>query len=98
VSEQPRFGRVEAGLNRELAERRDIGPAERSALREQARAVDMAARAYDPHLVSEANRAYLDLRQAAGLTSAGTRPVDAFDTLMAEIGRAGSSASHPPEP
>jgi hypothetical protein len=86
--------RVEAGLNRELVERSDIGPAERAALRSQARAVDVAEAAKDARLVTEANRVYLDLRRASGLT-AGSKPgTDSFAELLAELGRPSSGDSY----
>jgi hypothetical protein len=89
-----RARRVEAGLDHELVDRPDIGPAERVALRAQARAVDMAEAAHDPELVSKANGVYLDLRQAAGLV-AGSGPVaDSFGDLMASLGRPAASLRH----
>jgi len=91
-----RRGRVESGLERDLMERRDIKAAERSALRAQARAVDIAEGAHDSDAVTKANACYLDLRQAAGLTSAGTQPVDAVDQLLADIMRPGTGASDLP--
>lgn len=83
----PKTGRVEAGLERELFARRDIGPAERAALRAQARAVDKAEGGEDTGAVSRANAVYLDLREAAGLSAAGTKPADDFERLMAEAMR-----------
>jgi hypothetical protein len=38
-------------------------------------------------MVSRANAEFLTMRQAAGLSVAGAKPVDAFDNLMAEIAR-----------
>lgn len=92
----PRRGRVEGGLERELADRRDIGAAERSALRAQARAVDVAERAHDSDAVTRANACYLDLRTAAGLSSAGARPVDVGEQLLAEIMRPGAGSFDTP--
>jgi hypothetical protein len=88
-------GRVEAGLDRELATRHDIGPAERGALRAQARAVDMAEAAAEPDSVSKSNAVYLDLRTAAGLSAAGAKPADDFEQLLARAMRptAGDSDS-----
>jgi hypothetical protein len=83
----PRVGRVEAGLERELPTRHDIGAAERSALRAQAAAVDMATAFGDPEAVSRANAVYLDLRTAAGLSAAGAKPTDDFESLMARAMR-----------
>jgi hypothetical protein len=91
-----RRGRVEAGLERELPERRDIGAAERAALRAQARAVDVAEQAREPDAVSRANAVYLDLRTKAGLTSGGIRNVDPFDALLAEISRPSAGVSDVP--
>jgi hypothetical protein len=86
---------VEVGLEKDLLERRDIGPAQRAALRAQAHAVDLAEAARDPDLLSTAGRVYLDLLTAAGLSAGGTKPVDAFDALLAELGRAGAGAGNP---
>ena len=80
-------GRVEVALDRELLDRPDIGSAERAALRAQAGAVDLSERTRDSHMVSEASRVYLDLRQAAGLTSGGAPVADSFAQLLAELGR-----------
>ena len=85
-----RRGRAETALEGELLERRDIGKAERASLRVQARAVDVAEAQSDPDLVTRANDGYLRLRIAAGLTSGGSKPVDAFDALLADIARAGA--------
>jgi hypothetical protein len=82
---RPRRARVEWALERDLAGRPNIGKAERAALRAQARAVDVAAALEDPHLVTEANRGYLELRTAAGLTASATTPPDAFEALLAEL-------------
>jgi hypothetical protein len=86
-------GRAETALEGELIERRDIHRTERAALRVQAHAVDLAEAGGDPDVVSRANDCYLRLRVAAGLTAAGAKPVDAFDSLLAELGRAGAGAS-----
>jgi hypothetical protein len=100
VSERVRYdrkrGRVEVGLEKDLLERRDIGPAQRAALRAQAHAVDLAEAARDPDLLSTAGRVYLDLLAAAGLSAGGAKPVDAFDSLLAELGRAGAGTGNPP--
>jgi hypothetical protein len=79
--------RVEVALDRELKTRADIPGPERAALRAQARAVDVAEGESDPHLVSEANRVYLDLRQAAGLTAGGAASTDTFGELLAELSK-----------
>lgn len=76
------LGRVEAALNAALGERHDIRAAERAALRAQARAVDTAEAAGAVELVTAANKVYLELREAAGLTAAGTKPADAFDDVL----------------
>jgi hypothetical protein len=83
-------------LNHDLADRRDIRPAERAALRAQARAVDLAEHGRDADAVSRASSVYLDLRTAAGLSSNGAKPVDAFDALLAELTRPGAGASDLP--
>jgi hypothetical protein len=96
--DRPRPGRVEAGLDRELGTKPEIGKAERAALRAQARAVDRAEAASDTDGVSRANAVYLDLRRAAGLTGGPvTRTADAFDVWLAEISRPGPGASDPAE-
>jgi hypothetical protein len=91
------LGRVEAGLEVDLMDRRDITRGERSALRVQARALDVAEAAQDPDLISRANLAYLELRRAAGLTAGGVKPVDAFDNLLVELSRAGTGSSDLPQ-
>jgi hypothetical protein len=95
---RPRRGRVEAALELDLQSRPQIGPAERAALRSQARAIDVAESAADAALVTGANHGYLELRKAAGLTAAGARAADPFDELLAQLGRptAGASDSTPP--
>jgi hypothetical protein len=98
VGERRRLGRAEAGLEWELLERADIKRGERAALRIQARALDLAEASSDPHLVTEANRGYLELRTAAGLTAGGAKPVDAFDALLAELGRAGADTGDAANP
>lgn len=87
-------GRVEIAVGKDLADRPDIGSAERAALRAQARAVDRAEAAGDYLGVSTANRVYLDIRQAAGLC-AGAGPVaDSFGDLMASLGRPTAGVRH----
>jgi hypothetical protein len=92
------LGRAEAGLERELLERRDIGQAMRGQLRAQARAVDVAEARSDPEAVSTANRVYLDSLNAAGLTPQGAKPVDAVDAFLAGLIRPTPSAGDPPNP
>jgi hypothetical protein len=93
-----RPGRVEAGLEREFRERPDVGPAARSSMRAQARAVDVAERAGDPDQVSTANRVYLDLRHAEGLGPPITPDEgDAFERLLAELGRPTAEPGHTPD-
>lgn len=88
-------GRVETALEKGLLERRDILPAERGALRSQARAIDVAEKAGDARTVTEANRVYLDLRRAAGLI-AGNKPAeDTFAALLADLERPSTPGSHP---
>jgi hypothetical protein len=88
-------GRVEQGLNAELVTRPDIAKAERAALRAQARAVDRAEHKADTDAVTRANAVYLQLRQAAGLSAGGTKAVDAWDSLMADVLRATPGDSKP---
>jgi hypothetical protein len=90
------LGRAEASLEVDLHERPDIKRAERSALRAQAHAVDLAEALGDPDMVSRANDCYLRLRAAAGLTSGGVKPVDAFDDLMARLSRPATGAGDIP--
>ena len=87
-------GRVEAGLEADLIERHDIHQGERAALRAGARAVDIAEAMSDPDLVTKANDGYLRLRIAAGLTSGGSKPVDAFDDLLARLAQPASGAGY----
>jgi hypothetical protein len=93
---QPRRGRTETALEQEFLERRDIRRAERAALRVQAHAVDMAEALADPDVVSRASDCYLRLRAAAGLTLGGSKPVDAFDDLVARLARPTPGVSHLP--
>jgi hypothetical protein len=83
VANKPRIGRVETGLAKELATRHDIGPAERVALRAQARAVDTAEGQADAYAVTSASAVYLTLREAAGLSASGAKPADDFEQLLA---------------
>jgi hypothetical protein len=87
VTNARKVGRVEAGLNADLATRRDVPKSERAALRAQARAVDTAEHARDVDAVTRSNAVYLDLRRAAGLSSGGAQPVDTFAELLAELSR-----------
>ena len=80
-----KVGRVEAGLEHALVDRPDIGPAQRSHLRSQAHAVDLAEAALDSDRITTANHGYLVSLTAAGLTAGGAKPVDAFDELLARI-------------
>jgi hypothetical protein len=82
-------GRVEVGLEQELATRHDIGAAERTALRSQARAIDRADLERDPDAVTRANAVYLTMRVEAGLSASGAKPPDLMADLMAEIARSG---------
>ena len=93
-----RLGRVEVALERDLATHSQIGPAERAALRSQARAIDVAEAAADPYLVTTSNHAYLELRKAAGLTLAGVKAADPFDDLLAELARPGAGVRDQPNP
>jgi hypothetical protein len=93
--ERRRYGRNEQGLNRDLATRHDIPAAERAALREQAYALDLAAANRDSDAISKANAVYLELREAAGLSAGGAKPVDAIDALLAGILDAGAGGSDP---
>jgi hypothetical protein len=92
-----RRGRAETALEQEFLERHDIPKTERAALRVQAHAVDLAEASGDPDVVTRANDGYLRLRQSAGLTLGGAKPVDAFDSLLAELGRASAGAGDPPD-
>jgi hypothetical protein len=82
-----RKGRVESALDRDLLGHDQIGAAERAALRAQARAVDMGEAADDGYLLTTANRVYLELRSAAGLTAGSAPPADAFGDLLAELAK-----------
>jgi hypothetical protein len=92
-------GRVEQALENELRTigRDLIGAAERAALRSQARAVDVAEAMLDAHLVTEANRGYLELRTAAGLSAAvAAKPADSFEAFLAELSRPAAGAGDAP--
>lgn len=93
-----RRGRVEVGLENELVTRRDIGKAARAALRAQARAVDAAELQRDPDAVSTANRVYLDALAAYGLGPPIVEAEgDAFERLLAELGRPETTTGHAPD-
>ena len=96
-SDRP-LGRTEAALNASLTGRPDITKASRTALRVQAHAVDLAEAAQDVELITSAIGGYLDLLQANGLTSDQPEPVDAFEKLLADLGRATSSPSDTTQP
>jgi len=88
--------RVEAGLDRELATRADIGDAERAALRAQAHAVDLAEAAADPDRLSRANAVYLQLRTAAGIVTAPAAVAsDPFDVFLRDLARPEPAAGDP---
>ena len=90
--------RVENALDKDLRQRSDIPGAERAALRAQARAVDVAEGDGDAATVSQANRVYLDLRQAAGLTAGGAASSDTFGELLAELSRPSPGVRDTPQP
>ena len=83
-------------MEHDLATRRDIPPAERAALRAQARAIDYGEANRDSDAVTRANAVYLTLREAAGLSAGGARPVDAIDALLSGILDAGAGGSDVP--
>jgi hypothetical protein len=89
-----RRGRIEAGLDRDLATRHEIPPSERAALRAQARALDVAEERRDVDAVSRASAVYLQLRTAAGLSAAANTP-DEYDRLLADVLRATPGTSDP---
>jgi|SRR5580765_3411119 len=89
-------GRVESGLERQLRETPNIGPAERAALRAQARAVDVGEHERDPDAVSRASAVYLSLRAAAGMVAGDTRPGDPFDELLRELSQPAAGARDVP--
>ena len=91
-----RLGRTEQALEATLKERPDITKATRTALRVQAHAVDLAEAAFDVDLITTAIAGYLDLLQANGLTSDQPEPVDAFEQLLADLGRPGTRAGDTP--
>jgi hypothetical protein len=80
-------------LEKDLHERPDITKGERTALRIQAHAVDLAEAMGDPSGITTASLGYLTVRQAAGLSAGGVKPVDAFDNLLADLARAGTGSS-----
>jgi hypothetical protein len=89
------IGRVEAALEREFPKRAEIGPAERAALRSQARAIDVAERRGDVDAVSRGNAVYFQLRAAAGLSAAGEKQPDAWDRVLADAMRPASGGVDP---
>jgi hypothetical protein len=93
-----RLGRTEQALEATLKDRPDITKAARTALRVHAHALDLAEQAHDPELINTVSGGYLALLRANGLTSDQPEPVDAFEKLLADLGRAGTSPSHPEVP
>jgi|SRR5579862_9812691 len=90
-----RRGRVEIGLDRDLAEHPEIGPGARAHMRAQAQALDdcdLGGLIADARAASEASRVYLELRRAYGLAAAA-QPSDPFAELMADLARPGAGAS-----
>ena len=85
-------------MDKALLEHRNIGPAERAALRAQARAVDVGESHDDPREVSESNRVYLELRTRAGLVVAPAAAADPFEQLLADLGGSTARAFQPPDP
>ena len=82
-----RLGRVEAALERELSERPEIGPAERSALRVVAHGLDLAEAAGALDQLNDLSKTYLSARLAASLSvRTHAQPVnDPFQQLADEI-------------
>ena len=91
-------GRNEAGIDADLRNRDDMSKSERAALRSQARALDIAEDAGDPDVVTRVNHGYLELRTAAGLSSGGAKPLDAFDELLRSISEPTPGNSNPAAP
>jgi hypothetical protein len=69
-----RRGQCERGLEVSLVGHPEITLAERSALRSAARAVDTAEQRGDVPAWTDANRLYLEMRKAAGLTAGRSDP------------------------
>ena len=87
--DEPTWG-IRATQDAELRAAGSVGPSERSALRAQAHAVDLAEAAGDPRDISVASEVYLALRRAAGLTgAAGEREQDEFAALVASLSAPG---------
>lgn len=98
MGDRRRKGRAEHALDNSLVDRPDINGAARTALRVHAHALDMAEAAFDPELINTVSGGYLALLKANGLTSDQPEPADAFEKLLADLGRAGTSPSHPEVP
>jgi hypothetical protein len=90
-----RKGRAEVGLDNALVERRDIGAASRAALRVLAHGVDLAEAARDPEQIATIGRVYVDALERHRLTPTEVREGDAFERLLADLGRATPGASNP---
>ena len=90
-------GRVELSLEVALRDRPDINRAARASLRVQAHAVDLAEAALDVELITTASAGYLAVLEANGLTSDQPEPVDAFEKLLADLGRPTASPSNAPD-
>jgi hypothetical protein len=89
-------GRCERGVNEDLRNRADVGPAERAALRVCARALDMAEAEGSLRLVCDVSKVYLDLRREAGFTAGeSTSGSDPFVAFAAGLSAAGvGDAAH----
>lgn len=81
------MGRTERALERSLLDRPDISSAARTQLRVHTHALDLAETARDPDLINTVSGGYLDVLKANGLTSDRPEPVDAFQDLVARLGR-----------
>jgi len=92
-----RRGRVEAGLDRQLAERPDVPADARAQLRSQARAVDLAEAAGDVEALSRANDVYLKVRLAEGLGPQQARPESDLDAFLAGLLRPGAGSGDSPQ-
>jgi hypothetical protein len=82
-----KIGRIERGLNRELAAvpGEGIGAGGRAHLRAMARALDVAEAGADTDASAKVGRVYLEVRRAYGLAGGEVKPLDPFAAFVAGL-------------
>ena len=87
---------MERALDTEIRGETTLPAGARALLRAAASFVDVAERAGDVDAGAKSVRAYLELRQACGLTGTMREALDPFAAFVA--GMSTASMGHPPEP